>query len=105
MAKISRYQKIFFLSLGFFMMLVLMAIFHENGILSAYQFGQELFKIRNDNESLVINNKKLKLEIYGLKSDPYEIEKIAREKLNLIKPGDQVYHIVQKQKSLPHSSP
>jgi cell division protein FtsB len=35
------------------------------------------------------------LEIKVLKSDPYEIEKIAREKLNLIKPGDQVYRIIQ----------
>ena len=101
MPKHSRYHKIFLLSLGFFLLLVLMAIFHENGILNAYQLEQEQFEIKQENENLRKKNEKLSLEIAGLKSDPYEIEKIAREKLNLIKPGDQVYHIVQTQKSFP----
>ena len=101
MPKHSRYHKIFLLSLGFFLLLVLMAVFHENGILNAYQLEQKQFEIKQENENLMKKNKKLRLEIAGLKSDPYEIEKIAREKLNLIKPGDQVYHIVQTKKSLP----
>ena len=98
MADNSRYQKIFLLSLGFFLLLVMMAIFHENGILNAYQLEQEQIKLKSENENLRIRNEKLRLEIAGLKSDPYEIEKIAREKLNLIKPGDRVYHIVRTQK-------
>ena len=100
MPKRSRYHKIFLLSLSFFLLLVLMAIFHENGILNAYQLEQDQFEIKQENENLRNKNEKLRLEIAGLKSDPYEIEKIAREKLNLIKPGDQVYHIVQSQKYL-----
>ena len=103
MTENSRYQKIFLLSLGFFVLLLLMAVFHENGILNAYQLEQEQLKIKYENESLRTKNEKLRIEIRGLKSDPYEIEKIAREKLHLIKPGDQVYHIVQTQKLLPHS--
>ena len=98
MPKRSRYHKIFLLSLSFFLLLVLMAIFHENGILNAYQLEQDQFEIKQENENLRNKNEKLRLEIAGLKSDPYEIEKIAREKLNLIKPGDQVYHIVPTQK-------
>ena len=97
----SRYQKIFLLSLGFFLLLLLMAVFHENGILNAYQLEQEQHKIKTENENLRTKNEKLRMEIKGLKSDPYEIEKIAREKLHLVKPGDQVYHIVQPQKPLP----
>ena len=99
----SRYQKIFLLSLGFFLLLLLMAVFHENGILNAYQLEQEQHKIISENENLRTKNEKLRMEIKGLKSDPYEIEKIAREKLNLVKPGDQVYHIVQTHKPLPPS--
>ena len=98
-----RYQKIFLLSLGFFLLLLLMAVFHENGILNAYQLGQEQHKIKTENENLRTKNEKLRVEIKGLKSDPYEIEKIAREKLHLVKPGDQVYHIVQRHKPLPLS--
>ena len=97
----SRYQKIFLLSLGFFLLLLLMAVFHENGILNAYQLEQEQHKIKTENENLRTKNKKLRMEIKGLKSDPYEIEKIAREKLHLVKSGDKVYHIVQPQKPLP----
>ena len=97
----SRYQKIFLLSLGFFLLLLLMAVFHENGILNAYQLEQEQHKIISENENLRTKNEKLRMEIKGLKSDPYEIEKIAREKLHLVKPGDHVYHIVQPQKPLP----
>ncbi len=101
MTESSRYQKILLLSLGFFLLLVFMAVFHENGILNAYRLEQEQLKMKHDNESLRDMNEKFRLEIYALKSDPYEIEKIAREKLNLIKPGDQVYHIVQPKKTLP----
>jgi cell division protein FtsL len=99
----SRYQKIFLLSLGFFLLLLLMAVFHENGILNAYQLGQEQHKIKTENENLRTKNAKLRVEIKGLKSDPYEIEKIAREKLHLVKPGDQVYHIVEIHKPSPLS--
>ena len=101
MTENSGYQKIFLLCLGFFLLLLLMAVFHENGILNAYQLEQEQHKIISENENLRTKNEKLRMEIKGLKSDPYEIEKIAREKLHLVKSGDQVYHIVQPQKPLP----
>ncbi len=88
------------LSLGFFLLLVLMAVFHENGILNAYRLEQEQLKMKNENEILRARNEKFRLEIDALKSDPYEIEKIARERLNLIKPGDRVYYIVQTKNPL-----
>jgi cell division protein FtsB len=103
MTENSRYQKILLLSLGFFLLLIMMAVFHENGILNAYQLEQEQLEMKHKNENLRDGNEKLQLEITALKSDPYEIEKIAREKLNLVKPGDQVYHIVQTQKPHPLS--
>ena len=100
MTESSRYQKILLLSLGFFLLLVLMAVFHENGILNAYRLEQEQLKMKNENEILRARNENFRLEIDALKSDPYEIEKIARERLNLIKPGDQVYYIVQTKNPL-----
>ncbi len=97
----SKYKKILLLSFGFFLLLVLMAVFHENGILNAYHLEQEQYKMKNENSDLRIRNDNLRSEIVALKSDPYEIEKIAREKLNLVKPGDQVYHIVQTKNPIP----
>ena len=79
----------------------MMAVFHENGILKAYHLEQEQHEMKNENSDLRGKNNNLRSEIVALKSDPYEIEKIAREKLNLIKPGDQVYHIVQTKNPLP----
>jgi cell division protein FtsB len=94
----SNYQKIILLSLGFFMLLIIMAVFHENGILNAYRFEQEQLKMKKTNDVLNKQNESLRQEITALKSDPYAIEKIAREKLNLAKSGDKVYHIVSTQK-------
>jgi cell division protein FtsB len=93
----SNYQKITLLSLGFFMLLIIMAVFHENGILNAYRFELEQLKIKKTNDELKTQNELLRQEIAALKSDPYAIEKIAREKLNLAKPGDKVYRIVSTQ--------
>ena len=90
----SNYQKIILLSLGFFILLMIMAVFHENGILNAYRFEQEQVKMKEENAALERQNDLLRKNIQALKSDPYAIEKIAREKLNLTKPGDQVYRIV-----------
>ena len=90
----SNSQKIILLSLGFFMLLMIMAVFHENGILNAYRFEQEQVKMKEENEGLKRQNDLLMEEIISLKSDPYAIEKIAREILNLAKAGDQVYLIV-----------
>lgn len=97
----SNYQKIILLSLGFFMLLMVMAVFHENGILNAYRFEQEQVKMKEENEGLRRQNELLRQNIVALKTDPYAIEKIAREKLNLAQSGDQVYRIVSTRSKLP----
>ena len=84
------------------MLLMIMAVFHENGILNAYRFEQEQVKMKEENLVLERQNILLRKDILALKSDPYAIEKIAREKLNLVKTGDQVYRIVSAQTK--HSS-
>ena len=96
----SNYQKIILLGLGFFMLLMIMAVFHENGILNAYRFEQEQVKMKEKNDVLRRQNNLLQMNIRALKSDPYAIEKIAREKLNLAKTGDLVFRIVNTQKKI-----
>jgi cell division protein FtsB len=97
----SNYQKTILLSLAFFMLLMIMAVFHENGILNAYRFEREQVKMKKANGGLKKQNELLRQEIEALKSDPYAIEKIAREKLNLAKSGDKVYRIVSTQSNFP----
>ena len=91
----SNYQKIILLSLGFFMLLMVMAVFHENGILNAYRFEQEQIKMKEENDALRRENILLQKNIRALKSDPYEIEKIAREKYKMVKPGEKVFKVVE----------
>ena len=62
----SNSQKIILLSLGFFMLLMVMAVFHENGILNAYRFEQEQVKMKEENEGLRRQNDLLKEEIISL---------------------------------------
>ena len=59
----SNSQKIILLRLGFFMLLMVMAVFHENGILNAYHFEQEQVKMKEENEELQRQNDLLKEEI------------------------------------------
>ncbi|GIS84971.1 MAG: hypothetical protein CM1200mP16_12710 [Nitrospina sp.] len=65
----SNSQKIILLSLGFFMLLMVMAVFHENGILNAYRFEQEQVKMKEENKGLRRQNDLLQEEIISLKSD------------------------------------
>ena len=73
----SNYQKIVLLSLGFFMLLMIMAVFHENGILNAYRFEHEQVKMKKENEDLRRQNNLLRKNIRALKSNPYAIVPIS----------------------------
>ena len=73
-------------------------VFWDNLIfLEATRTYEKLMKGKEENKELRRQNDLLQEEIISLKSDPYAIEKIAREKLNLAKSGDQVYRIVSTQ--------
>lgn len=96
MKKISKTRKIILLSSALFLVMTLVAIFHEEGALTVYDFNKELAQIKADNEQLRQENQRLIGEIQALKTDPFAVEKIAREKLNLVKPGEIVYQIIRE---------
>jgi cell division protein FtsB len=92
----SRFQQIIALSCAFFVLLILTALFHDEGILTVFKLQDQMVEMRKNNEALSAENLKIRREIKALKSNPLAIEKIAREKLNLVKPGETVYQIVRK---------
>lgn len=98
MKSLDLYQKIILLTGTFFLLIILVAIFHENGILTIYEFENELAQLRADNENLKKENHKIRYEIDALKSDPFAIEILAREKLNMVRPGEIVYKLVPQEK-------
>ena len=81
------------------MLVIVVAVFREDGILDISKFEGELAQFKVKNEDLKDENQKLRDEIDKLKSDPFAIEVLAREKLNMARPGETVYQFVLKNQS------
>ena len=94
MTNLNLYQQIILLTVTFFVLILIVAVFHEDGILTIYKFENKLTQFKTDNENLKKQNLNLRLEIDSLKSDPFAIETLAREKLNMVHPGETVYQLV-----------
>lgn len=92
----SRFQQLLAMSLAFFVLLMLAAFFHDKGILTVFNMQDQMAEMRENNQKLIETNHKIRREIEALKSNPLAIEKIAREKLNLVKPDETIYQIVRK---------
>jgi cell division protein FtsB len=100
MKNLNLYQQIILLTLTFFILVVVMAVFHENGILTVHEFEKKMIEFDVSNKTLKQTNQKLRFEIEALKSDPLSIEVLAREKLNMVRPGETIYKIVPLEKNL-----
>ncbi len=89
------------LALGVLLMaaIVLAAVFSDKGFMNVYDFTEELDYLEKQNAALALENSRIRKEIIALKSDPFAVEMIARDKLNLVKPGETVYQIVRKDSS------
>ena len=70
--------------------MLLLAVFNEKGALQVHERANKLSAIESEIINLDAENKKLSGEIQALRSDPTTIEKLAREELKLVKPGEVV---------------
>ncbi len=70
--------------------MLLLAIFNDKGALQVHAQATKLTAIEADVEKLEAENKQLTGEIQRLRSDPNAIEKLAREELKLVRPGEVV---------------
>ncbi len=70
--------------------MLLLAIFNDKGSLQVHAQATKLSAIEADIEKLATENKQLSTDIEGLRRDPAAIEKLAREELKLVKPGEIV---------------
>lgn len=89
------------LSLSFWAFFILMAFFNSDGVLAVYEFERNLKILTQKNEHLLEENQQIKSEIHALKTNPAEIEKVAREKLNLVKPKDKVFQFIRDSENKP----
>jgi len=67
---------------------LLLAIFNERGALEVSKRHSELDRIKSEVSDLQKQNEMLRTEIDSLRHDPATIERIAREQLKLVRPGE-----------------
>lgn len=70
--------------------MLLLAIFNDKGALQVRTQSQKLAAIEEEIAAIESENKNLTSEIKALRTDPEMIEKLAREELKLVKPGEVV---------------
>jgi len=89
------------LALGFVLIvaMALAAVFSDKGFMNVYDFTEELNYLNKTNAVLAKDNARIQKEIDALKSDPYAVEMLARDKLNMVKPGETVYQIARDSSS------
>ena len=78
--------------MGVFGMLTLamlvLTLISDRGILEVRRKAQEYGELRAQIETLETKNAQLVREIQTLRSEPFEIERRAREELKLVRPGE-----------------
>jgi cell division protein FtsB len=80
--------------IGCFLLLSLLAMAGERGFFEVYQFNRHLQHIESRIQALAVENERMRLQVIGLRSDPYQIEKLAREDLGLVRPDEIIFEIV-----------
>jgi cell division protein FtsB len=80
--------------IGCFLLLLLLAMVGERGFFEVYHFGRHLQHIESRIRELEKENERLWRQVTGLRSDPYQVEKLAREDLGLVRPDEIIFEIV-----------
>ena len=73
---------------------IVLSIFGQNGLLQIGELKVVRKSLIQEVVALQEENDTLKKEIQGLREDPFVIEKVAREELDLVRPDEVVYHVI-----------
>ena len=80
--------------IGCFLLLSLLAMAGERGFFEVYRYSRHLQRVEERIRTLEEQNKRLQRQVTGLRSDPYQVEKLAREDLGLARPDEVIFEIV-----------
>lgn len=64
-----------------------------HGLRHARRLQVDLERIEAENEQLRAGNGRLRMELRRLADDPAVLERVAREELGLVRPGDVVFRL------------
>jgi cell division protein FtsB len=71
-------------------------VFGQHGFLALRQEKKEVDSLRQQIQQLQRENEQLDKRIKALQSDPKAIERLAREQMRLVRPGETIYTMPEK---------
>tara|TARA_B100000945_G_C20426762_1_gene620983 strand:- start:4502 stop:4825 length:324 start_codon:yes stop_codon:yes gene_type:complete len=74
----------------------LLIIFNDLGLIRWYQLKSERIKIQNAIDLQISEQLRLKDELDQLKNDSEYIKKIAKERFQMVKPGEKIFRVRDK---------
>ena len=93
---ISIFQKKFFQGLVFLICisLIIVFVFGDHGLLKLYRIKSERKLVQSKIANLRAERETLKNEKSKIENDLNYIEKIAREKYKMVKPGEKIFKVI-----------
>lgn len=91
-----RLKILLLLNLGFFLFLMLVTTFGQDGMVKVHKLDEEISEVEKEIVDMNNKNAEIKDKILSMKIDYSLIERIAREKLGLVKSGETVYEFVRR---------
>jgi cell division protein FtsB len=82
----------YFVALAFFLLLF-QDIFGAHGLLAMHREKNKINQVQSENQKLNQENQDLSQHIEKLKTDPSAIEKIARDRMGLARPGELIFRM------------
>ena len=71
-------------------LVVLASLFGDRGVLALWRIRTEVESLHREVQTLEAENERLSRSVGDLRDDPAVIERIAREELGLVRPGERV---------------
>src|SRR4051812_31761578 len=66
-------------------------VYGQSGLARLFALKRSLGELRRHNEAARVENARLKEQSAALQKDPRALERVARDELGLVKPGEVVY--------------
>jgi cell division protein FtsL len=88
-----------------FVLLLLQDVFGTHGVLAMRRAQKEAASVKQEIDQINDENRKLEGNVKSLKTDPAEIERIAREEMGLARPGEFIFKTSPKPTDAPAQTP
>ncbi|MGH8057089.1 MAG: FtsB family cell division protein, partial [Candidatus Entotheonellia bacterium] len=89
----KRHRLIAWGGVAMFLLLSFLAVVGDRGFLDVYGFNRYLGRLQSQIKIREQENARLRDVMHALKNDPFQVEKVAREELGLVRPDELIFEI------------